>query len=55
MNKVYLVYYSGWDEYNPDLMVIKTTKEKAKEYISELVAKETWKVDDFHVDKWVVE
>ena len=52
MNKVYLVYYSGWDEYIPDLMSIKTTKEKADVYIRETIAKESWKADDFIIQEW---
>ena len=55
IKKVYLVYYTGWDDYIPDLMSIQTTREKADAYISELVAKETWNINDFNVDEWDLE
>ena len=56
--KVYLVYYNGWDEYNPDLIVIKTTREKADTYIADAVANDTslyGTIDNFHVNEWEIE
>ena len=58
MTKVYLVYYSGWDECLPELMAIKSTKEKADTFITDSIANDTslsGTIDDFNIDEWELE